>query len=820
MKSDLETHLQCRSDGGWILHDSCVPNFATVLEGAAGGPGAEQLGARRAHPLLGSAPVTAGRPSPRFVPPLLLSNGAVIVMLLLELATVIIRALVDSVWSSTIYTLYLLITLFSWCACAATMALEHYLFRSVSETWVAFWYGALALPVEFLMFLRWIVAVKGVLDRWELGLLGLYGLRYISISSFSSLSVIWLARNGFALPTFTYRAILEDEESGRGPVATPKKSFLQQFKKVVPYMWARDNLKLQMYVAMAFGLLVVGRVVGPLTPLQYKVIVDSLSSTKPDPAARVTFTIWRAVIVYGLLRLLQGGNGLISSAQSWVLIPINQVSRKTRSLKLSLPRERCRLTCSPTFTNFHIKRKTGEILRVMDRGTSSVVSLMNYVVFSVFPTIADIVIAVGLLCYLFDGTYSLIVLVAMGLYLWATISITEWRTQFRREMNEYSNKVNGIAVDSLLNFETVKYFGAESFEVARYDNAMREYLRADLKNSASLPILNLVQNFILTLAIIVGSLLCSYEVTKGTKTVGDFIYFNTYLLQISIPLNFFGTIYRMIQQNFIDMEKMLELLEVHQSVSDLCAASSLNPAGGEVVFNRVCFSYSGDTPTLNELSFTIPSGKAVALVGPSGGGKSTILKLLFRFYDVESGTISVDGQDISKVTQASLRRAIGVVPQDTVLFNDTIRYNIGYGNPSASDWEVENAAKLAQIHDRILSFPQGYDTIVGERGLRLSGGEKQRVAIARTFLKDPKVVLLDEATSALDTATERQIQESFNLITRDRTTLVIAHRLSTVVSADLILCIKDGKVVEKGSHAELLTRKGLYSEMWEKQLQE
>ncbi|KAJ9074661.1 ATP-binding cassette-type vacuolar membrane transporter Hmt1, variant 3 [Entomophthora muscae] len=799
MRPNLEKYLQCESNEG-NLYNTCIPSvllpaallnlmlisslirFWRLWRNAPYSFNPSRNS--ESTPLLGSA---QSEPQPRSISisPFLISNGAVIAILLLELMVVIARALIDSVWSSTIYTLYLLVTLVAWCACAVILIVEFYAFGSVDKAWVAYWYGALSFPTEFLMLIRWLTAIKGDLkmDRWELTLLILFLVRDAFVSSFAGLSVVWLFRTGCGLHTVGYRVVPQDEESGRvpeAPATPPKKTLVQQFKKVLPYMWARDNTKLQIYVGLAFGLLLAGRIIGPMTPFQYKVIVDALSYAESNPDSQISGALWRAVLVYGILRLLQGGNGLISSAQSWVLIPINQFT--TRKVSIDMFSHLHDLSL-----DFHIKRKTGEILRVMDRGTSSVVSLMNYVVFSIFPTIADILIAVVLLYFYFDITYSMIVFVAMGLYMWATISITEWRTKFRRAMNEYNNNVNGIAVDSLLNFETVKYFGAENFEVTRYDNAMQEYLRADLKNSASLPILNLVQNFILTLALLAGSLLCSYEVTTGTKKVGDFILFNSYLLQISVPLNFFGTLYRMIQQNFIDMEKMLELLEVNQSVSDHYAAAPLASPQGEVVFDHVCFSYTKDSSTLEDLSFTVPSGKTVALVGPSGGGKSTILKLLFRFYDVDSGAIRIDGQDISKLTQSSLRKAIGVVPQDTVLFNDTIRYNIRYGNPNASDWEVEYAAKMAQIHERILSFPQGYDTIVGERGLRLSGGEKQRVAIARTFLKDPKIVLLDEATSALDTATERQIQESFNLITENRTTLVIAHRLSTVVNADIIL---------------------------------
>ncbi|KAI9294244.1 P-loop containing nucleoside triphosphate hydrolase protein [Neoconidiobolus thromboides FSU 785] len=544
-------------------------------------------------------------------------------------------------------------------------------------------------------------------------------------------------------------------------------------------------------------------IVNPLTPKQYKIIIDQLNeSDYLDKNNKQN--IYISVIIYGGLKLLQGNNGLISSLQSWVLIPINQYVTNSVSIDMFSHLHSLSL-------EFHIKRKTGEILRMMDRGTSSIVSLMNYLLFSIFPTIMDIIIALIVILIDFDMSYSIIILISM--------TITQWRTKFRRDMNELNNKVNGIAVDSLLNFETVKYFNAENYEVERYEIAMKKYLEADQKNSASLPILNLVQNIILTLALLLGSLLCSYQITTGTKKIGDFVYFNAYLLQLSVPLNFFGTLYRMIQQNMIDMEKMIELKNQEQSVKDNQNSLKLNVTKGEIEFKNVSFKYNEDKQILNSINFKILNGQRVALVGPSGGGKSTILKLLFRFYDCQFGQILIDNQDINQVQQNSLRNFIGVVPQDTVLFNETIKYNIGYGKPNSSDEEIYEAAKMAQIHEKIMGFPQGYDTIVGERGLRLSGGEKQRVAIARTILKNPKILLLDEATSALDTTTERQIQEAFNTIIKGKTTLIIAHRLSTIVNSDIILCIKNGQVIESGNHNELIKiENGVYKEMWEKQL--
>ncbi|CAG8739888.1 20583_t:CDS:10, partial [Gigaspora rosea] len=471
--------------------------------------------------------------------------------------------------------------------------------------------------------------------------------------------------------------------------------------------------------------------------------------------------------------------------------------------------------------SYHINRKTGEVLRVMDRGTSSIISLLNQILFQIFPVIVDIVVAVAFFVIEFGWVFGLIVFITMFLYILATICITEWRTKFRREMIELDNDSRAKAVDSLLNFETVKYYNAERFEVQRYDDAIKKYQIADYKVSSSLNLLNLSQNLVITVGMLTGCLLCAYKVTEHIFTVGDFILFVTYISQLYSPLNFFGTYYRMIQQNFVDMEKMLDLFKEQQSVQDVPGAPDLKVTEGAVVFENVGFAYDPRNPALKNISFSIPKGKTVALVGPSGGGKSTILRLLFRFYDVGSGRILIDGQDIRLVKQESLRRNIGVVPQDTVLFNDTIFYNIHYGNIKASEDDVYKAAKAAQIHDRIKTFPDDYQTRVGERGLRLSGGEKQRVAIARTILKDPAIILLDEATSALDTTTERQIQHALANITKDRTTLVIAHRLSTIINADLILCIKDGQVAEQGTHDELIQNtEGVYYEMWQKQLRD
>lgn len=602
------------------------------------------------------------------------------------------------------------------------------------------------------------------------------------------------------------------------PITTSKKQenqsgfhdFWTKLKKVMPYIWPHNDRYLQQLVLICFLLMCTGLAINVFTPLQIGKVVDQFNR---EPG---TFA-WAAVLGYVGFKFLQGGSGLIQAIQNWLWIPIGQFTTREVSVKLFAHLHSLSL-------HYHINRKTGEVLRIVDRGTNSIVQLLSQIVFQIFPALANILIAVVVFSVRFSIPFGLIVFVTMSLYLYTTITLTEWRNSFRRKMNELDNFARTKAVDSLLNFETVKYYNAEQFEVNRYDNAIVEYQKADYINSVSLNVLNLAQNAVITGGLLAGSLLFAYEVSRGQLTAGDFVSFNVYMMQLYTPLHFFGTYYRMIQQNFIDMEKMFDLFEVQESVKDVEGAKELNVTDGHVEFQNVSFSYDNRQTALNQISFSIPKGATVALVGPSGGGKSTILRLLFRFYDPESGHIYIDGQDISKVTQSSLRKSIGVVPQDTVLFNDTILYNIRYGDVNATDEDVYNAAKAAQIHEKILSFPDGYETKVGERGLRLSGGEKQRVAIARTILKNPPIILLDEATSALDTTTERHIQEALAHMTKDRTTLVIAHRLSTIVNADLILVIKDGQVVETGSHDELIQNalsgknEGVYYEMWQKQL--
>jgi ATP-binding cassette subfamily B (MDR/TAP) protein 6 len=471
---------------------------------------------------------------------------------------------------------------------------------------------------------------------------------------------------------------------------------------------------------------------------------------------------------------------------------------------------------------WHLNRKTGEVLRVIDRGNQAISNLLSYIWFSIVPVIVDIIIAVVYFTVQFDLYFGLIVLSTMVMYLLLTIVLTEWRTKFRRSTIELENATNSKAVDSLLNFETVKYFANEQFESQSFDSAIRKQQQADRVSQYSLRLLNTTQNILITLGMLGGGLYCFRRIAAGAMDVGDFVLFITYLLQLYQPLNWFGTYFRMVQQNFIDMEKLLDLFKESPEVKDLPMAPDVLVTDGRVVFDNISFTYDpakAPRPTLDSVSFEIPPGKTVALVGPSGSGKSTCLRLLFRLYDVQSGKITIDGQDIRHCTQRSVRKAIGVVPQDTVLFNDSILYNIRYANIDASEKAVEEAAKQAQIHDKIMQFPEKYQTAVGERGLRLSGGEKQRVAIARTLLKDPKIVLLDEATSALDTQTERAIQSALATITTGRTTLVVAHRLSTIVGADQILVLVDGQIAERGTFTELIELKGRFHEMWQKQLE-
>ena len=466
---------------------------------------------------------------------------------------------------------------------------------------------------------------------------------------------------------------------------------------------------------------------------------------------------------------------------------------------------------------FHLERRTGGLQRLIDRGTKGIDSLLSWTLFSIAPTILELLMVASIMAIYFDWRYAGVTLVTVALYGWFTIWITNWRVKYRRLMNDSDTEANTKAVDSLLNFETVKYFNNEAHEADRFDKAMQRYAAASVKTQTSLSILNAGQAAIIAVGMVVVMIMAAFDITAGKVTIGGLVMLNAFLIQLYVPLNLLGTVYREIQQALIDMEKMFDHLHLSPEIVDRPGANDLAVAGGEVRFENVVFSYDPDRVILHGISFTVPAGKTVAVVGPSGAGKSTISRILYRFYEVQSGRVTIDGQDIRDVTQKSLRRAIGIVPQDTVLFNDTIKYNIRYGRIGASDEEVKEAARLAQIDPNNKAAPQGYEAMVGERGLKLSGGEKQRVAIARTILKNPPILLLDEATSALDTHTEREIQQALKEVSRNRTTLVIAHRLSTVVDADEILVLDAGRIVERGTHAQLLVKSGAYARMWNRQ---
>ncbi|XP_046747696.1 ATP-binding cassette sub-family B member 6 [Diprion similis] len=588
------------------------------------------------------------------------------------------------------------------------------------------------------------------------------------------------------------------------------KNAWHKIKTLAPFLWPKTSVLLQFRVLFCFMLLTFGRVVNLYVPIYNKKIVDSVAG-EPD-----TFR-WDLVLIYVGFKFLQGGGtggmGLLNNLRSFLWIRIQQYT--TREVEVELFRHLHSLSL-----RWHLGRKTGEVLRIMDRGTDSINNLLNYILFSIVPTIVDIVIAIVFFISTFNKWFGIIVFVTMTLYIAATIGVTEWRTKFQRRMNLADNAQKARSVDSLLNFETVKYYGAESYEVKCYREAILKFQTEEWKSMITLNILNTMQNVIICSGLLAGSLLCLHMVVAHEGlTIGDYVLFASYIIQLYVPLNWFGTYYRAIQKNFVDMENMFELLREEQEVIDAPGAGPLVVKRGGVEFSNVSFGYTPERVVLRNISFVAPPGKTIALVGPSGAGKSTIMRLLFRFYDVEQGAVIVDGQNVKTVRQDTLRGAIGVVPQDTVLFNNTIKYNIQYGKIDAPEADVIAAAKNADIHERILSFPDAYETMVGERGLRLSGGEKQRVAIARTILKSPTIVLLDEATSALDTQTERTIQAALNRVCANRTTIIIAHRLSTIIHADEILVLKDGEIIERGKHNELISYGAVYHSMWQAQLQ-
>ncbi|EGN99562.1 hypothetical protein SERLA73DRAFT_88045 [Serpula lacrymans var. lacrymans S7.3] len=579
---------------------------------------------------------------------------------------------------------------------------------------------------------------------------------------------------------------------------------VQRIGRLAPYLWPTKSAPLQLLAGLCIILLILGRAVNVLLPLS----LGELVRTFEDKSGR---SPWFYLFGYVGLRFLQSGGGIAALRDSlWA--PVMQYSDREMS-QLSFDH-----LLNLSFA-FHMRRKTGEILRILDRG-SAVNRTFELILFNIIPTFFDIIIALVVFCVMFDWTLSAVIFVVMFAYVAASVVLTRYRTKLRREMNDRDVVTRGIHTDCLLNYETVKYFGGEQHEGERYRDAIRQYQSLEYKVMVSLNLLNLVQNFIITLGLLVGSMIVALRVTRGQSSTSDFVIFITYLSQLYGPLNNLGFVYRSVNQSLVDTERLLKLLNEPSDVNDSPDAPDLIVDNGEVEFENVSFSYDGRTTALNGVSFKVPKGSSVALVGESGAGKSTVLRLLYRFYDLKpgEGRILIDGQDIRDVTQGSLRKAIGVVPQDSVLFNSSIGYNIGYGKFGALQDEIEIAAQAAQMHERILSFPDGYDTKVGERGVRLSGGEKQRVAIARTLLKNPPILLLDEATSALDTSTEKDIQKALQNLQRGRSSLSIAHRLSTIASADIILVLKDGQIAEQGSHKELLALDGIFASMWADQI--
>ena len=577
-------------------------------------------------------------------------------------------------------------------------------------------------------------------------------------------------------------------------------------RTLLPYLWPKDSpdaTSLRARVLAALVFLVASKLINVVVPLFYKQAVDALGG---ETQALLAVPVM-LLVAYGISRILAQAFGELRDA---VFTRVAQRAVRQAGVKTFAHLHKLSL-------NFHLGRKTGRVSRAVERGTKGIEFLLRFTLFNILPTLFEILLVCGILWNLYDIWFALVTFITIAGYIAFTLIVTEMRIKYRRAMNESDSSAHTKAIDSLLNFETVKYFSNEAHETRRFDDALKVYEDAATKSGVSLSLLNIGQGAIIAIGLTAVMLMAADGVVNGTMTIGDFVLVNAYLIQLYLPLNFLGFVYREIKQSLVDMEQMFGIIDEHPDIADRPGAPPLAVSGGAISFREVRFSYDTRREVLKGISFEVPPGKTVAIVGPSGSGKSTISRLLFRFYDVNDGAIMIDGQDVRDVTQDSLRHSLGMVPQDTVLFNDTIYYNIAYAHPGSSPSEIEDAARHAHIHDFIMSLPDGYQSLVGERGLKLSGGEKQRTAIARTILKDPEILIFDEATSALDSHTEREIQASLREISADRTTVVIAHRLSTVVDADEILVLESGEITERGTHIDLLTKDGSYAAMWARQ---
>ena len=584
---------------------------------------------------------------------------------------------------------------------------------------------------------------------------------------------------------------------------------LGTLRNLWPYMWPSERPDLKMRVVWATVFLIVSKAVLIMVPYLFKWTTDALNgkNSAPNYLPEILLGAVMLVLAYNLFRLVQAGLNQLRDA---LFASVGQYAVRQLAYRTFVHMHELSL-------RFHLERRTGGLSRIIERGTKGIETIVRFTILNSVPTVIEFLLTAIIFWWGYGFSYLFVTAMTVWLYIWFTVRASDWRIAIRRTMNNSDTEANTKAIDSLLNFETVKYFGNEQMEAKRFDASMERYEKAATEVWTSLGWLNFGQAVIFGVGTAVMMVMSAISVKNGTHTLGDFVFINAMLMQLSVPLNFIGFVYREIRQGLTDIEQMFELLDVKAEVVDAPGAVDLKIKNGEIEFDNVHFAYDPQRPILKGISFKVPAGKTIAVVGPSGAGKSTISRLLYRFYDVQGGSVKIDGQDVRDVTQKSLRAVIGMVPQDTVLFNDTIAYNIRYGRPSASEAEVEQAAEIAQVGNFIRSLPEGFKTMVGERGLKLSGGEKQRVAIARTILKSPPILMLDEATSALDTGTEQEIQAALDEVAKNRTTLIIAHRLSTVINADEIIVLKDGAIAERGTHAELLEQKGLYERMWNRQ---